>query len=89
MLFSQALEIRRRVLGPEHPDTLPSMNNLAQVYWRGQVRAGRALYSQTLEIQRRVLGPEHPDTLWSMGNLANVYGSSASTRRPRRSTARP
>jgi tetratricopeptide (TPR) repeat protein len=28
-LSEQTLEIRRRVLGPEHPDTLKSMNNLA------------------------------------------------------------
>ena len=41
-LYSQTLEIRRRVLGPEHPDTLGSMNNLAIVYYAaGQVRAGR------------------------------------------------
>ena len=32
-LYSQTLEIQRRVLGPEHPDTLMSMNNLAIVYF--------------------------------------------------------
>jgi non-specific serine/threonine protein kinase/serine/threonine-protein kinase len=31
-LFRQTLEIRRRVLGPEHPDTLGSMVNLAIIY---------------------------------------------------------
>ena len=41
-LDSQALEIQRRVLGPEHPDTLESMSNLAgEYYCAGQVRAGR------------------------------------------------
>ena len=28
-LFRQALEMRRRVLGPEHPATIASINNLA------------------------------------------------------------
>ena len=52
------------MLGPEHPDTLASMNNLANVYrWQGKYAQAEALYSQTLEIRRRVLGPEHPDTL--------------------------
>jgi Tfp pilus assembly protein PilF len=47
------------VLGPEHPDTLRSMNNLAVVYDdQGKYAQAEALYSQTLEIQRRVLpGP--------------------------------
>ena len=30
--YAQALEIRQRVLGPEHPETLMSMSNLAPVY---------------------------------------------------------
>jgi len=59
-LYSQTLEIQRRVLGPEHPDTLLSMMNLANVYgYQGKYAQDQALHSQTLEIQRRVLGPEH------------------------------
>ena len=62
------------MLGPEHPDTLTSMNNLAIVYYeQGKYAQAEALHSQTLEIRRRVLGPEHPDTLASMNNLAIVY----------------
>ena len=68
------LEIERRVLGPKHPDTLVSMNNLACVLLdEGKYAQAEALYSQALEIERRVLGPEHPDTLISMNNLAHVY----------------
>ena len=69
-----ALDLRRRVLGPEHPETLRSMNNLAQVYWHQEKYAqAEALFSQTLEARRRVLGPEHPDTLLSMNDLAGAY----------------
>jgi len=69
-----ALDLRRRVLGPEHPDTLRSMNNLALVYAdEGKYAQAETLHSQALEIERRVLGPEHPNTLMSMHNLALVY----------------
>ena len=30
-LQEKVLEIRRRILGEEHPDTLTSMNNLAEI----------------------------------------------------------
>ncbi len=74
--MSQALEISRRVLGPEHPNTLKTMNSLASTY-AGQAKYAQAesLYSQTLEIARRVLGPEHPDTLRDMNNLGSMYNS--------------
>ena len=72
--FEAALDLRRRVLGREHPDTLRCMNSLANVYWReGKYSQAEALDDQTLQIERRVLGPEHPDTLVSMNNLAWVY----------------
>jgi eukaryotic-like serine/threonine-protein kinase len=69
-----ALDLRRRVLGPEHPDTLRSMNNLAIVYAdEGKYAQAEMLHSQAQEIERRVMGPEHPNTLMSMHNLALVY----------------
>jgi serine/threonine protein kinase len=69
-----AMDLRRRVLGSQHPDTLRSMSSLAAVYDdEGRYAQAEALDSQTLETQRRVLGPEHPDTLRSMNNLAWVY----------------
>jgi eukaryotic-like serine/threonine-protein kinase len=72
--LERALDLRRHVLGPEHPDTLSSMSNLAAVYDLARKHAqAEALDSQSLAIQRRVLGPEHADTLKSMSNLAYVY----------------
>jgi pentatricopeptide repeat protein len=74
-LKQQSLEIRRRVLGPEHPDTLQSMNSLAVgLYLEGHYAEAEKLNRDTLDIRRRVLGPEHPDTLKSMNNLANCLG---------------
>jgi tetratricopeptide (TPR) repeat protein len=61
------------LLGPEHPKTLTSMNNLAAtLHALGDLAGARKLLEETLEIQRRVLGPEHPDTLGSMNNLAGT-----------------
>jgi eukaryotic-like serine/threonine-protein kinase len=68
-----ALEIRKRILGEEHPDTLVSMNRLADLY-QHQKRYPEAelLMLQTLEIRTRVLGEEDPLTLSSMNGLASV-----------------
>jgi len=88
-LDTQTLEFERRVLGPEHPSTLMSMGNLAIVYNdEGKYPQAEALFTQNVEIRRRVLGSEHPETLKSMSNLAQVTLARASSRRPRRSTAR-
>ena len=62
---------RERVLGPDHPDTLSAMNNLAvSLSDQGDLPAARALWEKVLAGRERVLGPDHPDTLSAMNNLA-------------------
>ncbi|GLA16885.1 hypothetical protein AnigIFM62618_003989 [Aspergillus niger] len=74
VLEVQALELCKRVLGPEHPDTLTSMNNLASTYsYQGRWKEAEELQVQVMELCKRVLGPEHPNTLSSMNNLASTY----------------
>jgi tetratricopeptide (TPR) repeat protein len=69
----QELVLRKRVLRPEHPDTLTSISNLAQVLDRqGKYEEAEAMNRQTLAQREKVLGPEHPDTLTSINNLAQV-----------------
>ena len=69
-----ALDLRHRVLGEQHRDTLATMNGLAQLYFeQGKYAQAEPLSSKVLEIERRVLGEEHPDTLETMGNLATLY----------------
>jgi hypothetical protein len=67
----RALEARERTLGPEHPDTLISVNSLGLLY-KSQGRYGEAepLFLRALEAWERTLGPEHPRTLISLNNLA-------------------
>ena len=62
------------VLGPHHPDTLASRNNLAGTY-RASGRLDKAipLYEQTLEDSIRGLGTDNPSTLTSRLNLAGAY----------------
>jgi hypothetical protein len=60
-----------RLLGPEHPDTLSSANNLAiDLKSLGDRQAARDLDQDTLNRYRRVLGDDHPGTLASAHNLA-------------------
>ncbi|MGH3886749.1 MAG: FxSxx-COOH system tetratricopeptide repeat protein, partial [Pseudonocardiaceae bacterium] len=69
-LFERALELSRRVLGEEHPDTLTSASNLAlNLRALGEHEAARRLDEDTLARKRRVLGAEHPSTLTSASNL--------------------
>jgi serine/threonine protein kinase len=68
--LERAYEIRRKRLGPDHPDTLTSLHNLAMERWK-EDRVGEAvtLCRQALEGRRRVLGPELEDTLFSQLKL--------------------
>ena len=70
---ADALEGRRRTLGPSHPHTLGSMNNLAALLKaQGHLEEARPLYVDALEGRRRTLGPSHPHTFTSMLNLATL-----------------
>jgi tetratricopeptide (TPR) repeat protein len=63
-------------LGPDHPDTLSSMNYLANAYaFTGRTKEALRLYEETLRLRKAKLGPDHPDTLKSMANLANCYAA--------------
>ena len=69
-LLERALQIQRRVLGPRHPDTLASMQDLGAVLeFEGHHAEAEKLDRETLDAQRQVLGPEHRQTLVTMNNL--------------------
>jgi non-specific serine/threonine protein kinase/serine/threonine-protein kinase len=75
-LLTKSVEIRRRVLGADHPDTLQSMDSLALFYQQaGRYGEAEKLQTETLEGRRRVLGKEHRLTLESEDQLAGVYES--------------
>ncbi|KAK2468823.1 hypothetical protein H9L39_19585 [Fusarium oxysporum f. sp. albedinis] len=69
----QIMELRRKLLGDEHPDTLTSMNGLSDILvCLGKFQEAEKIYQSTLELRKKVLGDEHPDTLMSMNGLADA-----------------
>ena len=61
-------------LGPDHPDTLKSMNWLASGYLdAGKLDLAVPLFEETLALMKAKLGPDHPDTLQCMNGLAVCY----------------
>lgn len=65
----------RRVSGPEHPETLEGMTNLAGGYGRaGRLPEAIALQEQSLAIKRRVLPSNHPFFAAALASMANLYG---------------
>ena len=67
---------QERVLGPDHPDTLTTRNNLAGAYdSAGRFGEAIELFEQVLDDRVRVLGSDHPDTLTARNNLAGAYDS--------------
>ena len=59
---TQALQIRKRVLGEYHPDYALSLNNLAGYYDDlGDYSKAVELGTQALQIYKRVFGESHPE----------------------------
>ena len=76
-LAEATLADSERVLGPEHPETVTGLINLAAIYGGfGRYGEAEALNRRALARRaKRVLGPEHPDTLTSVNNLAFLYSA--------------
>ena len=70
-LLTHALAIRRRHLGPEHPDVASSLSALGR-HWheRGEYERAETHLRESLEIRIEALGPDHPDTAESQHFLA-------------------
>ena len=73
-LFTKARGTFEGQLGPDHLDTLESMDSLAAGYLAaGRLDRALPLLEETLALRKSKLGPDHPDTLTSMSNLALGY----------------
>ena len=72
--FKQALEIKKKALGEEHPDYASSLNNLGRLYSdMGDYKAAEPYYKQALAIYKKALGEEHPDYAGTLNNLGILY----------------
>jgi predicted RNase H-like HicB family nuclease len=62
-LYLQALELRKRLLGDNHPAVATSLNNLALLYnSQGKYAEAEALSQQALTVYQQTLGNQHPNT---------------------------
>ena len=72
-LFELALAIREKALGPEHPLTATTLDNLGVLLKdQGDLAGARSLNERALAIREKALGPEHRSTATSLNNLARV-----------------
>ncbi|KAK4821842.1 hypothetical protein QYF61_004202 [Mycteria americana] len=70
-LLNDALAIREKTLGKDHPAVAATLNNLAVLYGkRGKYKEAEPLCKRALEIREKVLGKDHPDVAKQLNNLA-------------------
>ena len=70
----QVMDMRKKLLGADHPDTLRSMANLASTYLdQGRWNEAEQLQIYVMDMIKKLLGAEHPDTLKSMASLGSTY----------------
>jgi Tfp pilus assembly protein PilF len=68
--YERALAIEEKLLGPDHPDTTTSLNNLGLLLKsQGDLAAARPYYERALAIREKSLGPHHSHTAKSLNNL--------------------
>ena len=78
----RALDSRERVLGKEHPDTLISVNNLAECMRAlGDAAAALPLYRRSADGFERLLGPDHPSSRTVRANCDQAEREVAAGRR--------
>ena len=73
----QVLDMRNRLLGEEHPDTISAMSNLAVTCKSLEKYADEEkLEIDVLNLGNRLHGEEHADTITAMNNLVVTYQNS-------------
>jgi tetratricopeptide (TPR) repeat protein len=73
-VLAKAFGTRVAGLGPDHPDTLATMNELAEAYWAaGGADRSLPLFEAMLSANRIKLGPDHPGALATLNAAAVAY----------------
>ena len=69
----EAVRLRKEALGPTHPDTATSLDDLGAILMvTGDAAGGEVLMREALAIRRAVLGPSDPQLAVSLNNLGFV-----------------
>jgi tetratricopeptide (TPR) repeat protein len=73
-LLVQSLDIREKILSPEHTDVATGLNNLAYLYnEQGKYAEAELMYVRALNIREKTLDPADPRVATSLNNLAQLY----------------
>ena len=71
--FRQSVDIRVRLLGEEHPDSLAGKSGMASLLRQlGKLDEARFLEEDVADVRERLQGTEHPDTLAARASLAQT-----------------
>jgi tetratricopeptide (TPR) repeat protein len=72
--IEESFEIRERILGERHPDTLKSLGQLGWTHISipGSEHKSEAACQRCFELRREVLGEDHPETIDSLSDLAEA-----------------
>jgi serine/threonine protein kinase len=72
--LERAQDLHVRELGPDHIDTLATLDSLARTYLdAGRSADAARLFGQVRDWRIAKLGPDHPETLASMNDLARCF----------------
>jgi serine/threonine protein kinase/Tfp pilus assembly protein PilF len=72
-MFREAVALRKKLLGKEHPAVAKSLNNVGiALYRQGRLAEAETLQREALAMHKEVQGSEHPDVASSLNNLAGV-----------------
>ncbi len=75
-LAERGLAIRREQIGERHPDTVLSLNNLANCHNElGNSQRALEVVKAGLAIQLEMFGEHHPDTALFLNNVSMIYSS--------------
>jgi tetratricopeptide (TPR) repeat protein len=70
----EALELRKRELGPWHVDTVDTLQHFAQLCLvTGQAEQAARYYVEVVQLRRVIFGPRHAGTAVTAHGLANAY----------------
>ncbi|MGD8868024.1 MAG: serine/threonine-protein kinase [Gemmatimonadales bacterium] len=74
LMCRDALELRRRLLGPDHFDIATSLHRMAVVYrQQGRYNQALATYEEALSMNRRLFGDEHPEMAYNLDDMGIIY----------------
>jgi tetratricopeptide (TPR) repeat protein len=73
-LYAEALAIREKLLGSEHPDVASSLHNQAWLYFdQGKYLEAEPLYLRALTIRQNALGAENTQEAETLAQLGTLY----------------